>query len=908
MNAPNPSPACGVPRGRAAALAVVLVLVAGVATAPADPLDCEVPLFVQEGTVDANVMLLFDNSGSMNEAMFHPDFDPYQDYSGPYNNSGTYYIYSDGWYRPGYSYPYAYLVSSYGQPGRYRGNYLNWIYVHATDEQRDAIPRETRIDVAHMVVSDIIERSQRVRFGLAKFNYSNFGTIVAGCGTDKDELIYRVNHIQGDAWTPLGEAMETVLNYFKRQDDNGPIQYACQKNFCIVITDGFPTMDRAVSGYLWDADHDGHDPGTCTSIGSPDPDSNDCSDHLDDVAYYLRNTDLRPDLGDGEFEQQNVVTYTIGFGVDAGILQDTADNGDGLYLYTENAAELWTSLELVMLDIISRISTGAAVAVVSTERGTEENLFRGKFMPGSWHGYLESFALPYEDGDHPLWEAGHQLSQRSPSSREIMTGIGGTLMDFDDGEAAALHPYLGTSDTGEAANVIRWTRGEDVAGLRDRSGWVLGDIIHSTPVVVGPPANFSEDPDYQAYMAAHEFRQRMVYVGANDGMLHAFDAVSGGEEWAFVPQFALPKLKAIADTTYCHTYTVDLTPTVQDVKVGNAWRTVLIGGGREGGAGYFALDVTYPYSPELLWQVELPGSRPFASEVEFATIANKSVALIGTGLDGTDGRASVEAYDIATGDHLGSLLLSDDPTRRNKATRVRVVDLNLDGTDDVGYVADLQGHVWRIEFGTSASPPSWSVSCLWAGAYEITSPPTPAFGENNRVYVYFGTGAYLEGDDITSHGDNLFCCVFDDHSGSEYASLVDQTDGIHDLASADGWYIHLEEANGERVTEPAAVVAGTVFFTSFVPSQEPCAAGGESWLYRMDYGNGSVPDDGEEDEWNGNRVLDLDQGIASRPVVDVVNETVIVQSSDATITVEEIGQTFFHLTVRSWRESFDDVP
>jgi type IV pilus assembly protein PilY1 len=109
------------------------------------------------------------------------------------------------------------------------------------------------------------------------------------------------------------------------------------------------------------------------------------------------------------------------------------------------------------------------------------------------------------------------------------------------------------------------------------------------------------------------------------------------------------------------------------------------------------------------------------------------------------------------------------------------------------------------------------------------------------------------------------------------------------------------------VTEPAVVVAGAVFFTTFVPSQEVCAAGGNSWLYRLDYENGSVPDDGESDDWDGNRSIDLGQGVASRPVVDIVNETVIVQSSDATISVQDIGQTFGHLTVRAWQENFDFV-
>jgi type IV pilus assembly protein PilY1 len=236
------------------------------------------------------------------------------------------------------------------------------------------------------------------------------------------------------------------------------------------------------------------------------------------------------------------------------------------------------------------------------------------------------------------------------------------------------------------------------------------------------------------------------------------------------------------------------------------------------------------------------------------------------------------------------------------------VDLDLDGEHDALYVADLQGHVWKFVFNGSSDPWSWDRYCLWEDtSKEISSPPTPAYGDGGSVNVYFGTGAYLEESDIATREDNIFGCIIDRQSGMQYASLHDQTDGIDDLTGADGWYLRLENQSGERVTEPAVVVAESVFFTSFVPSQEVCSAGGNSWLYRLDYRDASVPDDGESDDWDGNRSVDLDQGVASRPVVDVVNETVIVQSSDATITVQEIGQSYFHLRVRSWQESFDYV-
>lgn len=897
---------------------LALLLAALLITPAAAQFACEVPLFVQQGSIDANVMILFDNSGSMNEPVFHPDYHHETQWAGPFNSAQNYMINSDGMYAPinipgrpaaaNQVTPQAPLVRSFGSGsayrGRYVGNYLNWIYYHATDEQRATLPQVTLIMVAQDVVADIVDRSDRVRFGVTIFNGANGGTVIAPCGTDKATVIDQIRNITANAWTPLGESMETILNYYKRTDANAPIEAHCQRNFIVVVTDGLPTKDLGISAYLFDADGDGLDPGDCMSIGMPyNPSGWDCSHHFDDVAYWMFNNDLRPDL-EGT---QNIITYTIGFNIDAPLLELSAVKGGGLYLSAMNAAELWTSLELVIIDIINRISSGAAVAVVSTERGDEERLYRGKFMPGTWHGFLEAFALPYEEGDSPLWESGYLLMQRAASSRTIHTGLGNSMMPFTSGNAVTLAPHMGIGDVARASQVIQWTRGDNVADLRHRNNWKLGDIIHSTPVVVGAPSNFSDDASYQSYMAAHANRTKMVYVGANDGMLHAFYADNGQEAWAFVPEFALPKLAAIADTAYCHTYTVDLTASVRDCKIAGTWRTVLVGGGRQGGAGYFALDITTPNSPQLMWQIELPHGKPFASEVEFAVINNQPVVLIGSGLDTDHGRASVHVYSVQDGTHLGGILLSSDASERNKATEATVVDLNLDGNHDVAYIADMLGHVWKLDFGGSPNPANWDRYCLWQDDDEITAPPTVAHGEGNTIHVYFGTGAYLVEEDINTREEHIFGCIFDRQDGSEYADLVNQTGSINDLTGEDGWYIELLHGDGERVTEPAVVVAGSVFFTTFIPSFEVCEAGGISWLYRLDYTDGAVPDDGEADQWNDQRAVNLGQGVASRPVVDIVNETVIVQSSDASITVQDIGQSFFHLTVRAWQENFDYV-
>lgn len=897
---------------KAIPLPVAALLLTALLIVPAEAqTGCEVPLFVQQGTIDANVVILFDNSGSMCEAVYHPDFDNSITWSGNFTATQLYQVGTSGLKTPrsfnSYwpSTPSAPLVKSYNQNGRYYGNYLNWIFFHATAAQRAALPQLTLIDVAHDVVSEIIERTERVRFGVAVFKSGTSdplgGTILAECGAAKAALVSTVRSIEGTAWTPLAETMETIVNYYKRTSSSAPIQAHCQQNFVVVVTDGLPTMDVDVSPYLVASNPD---PGDCASIGAPQyPSTNKCSRFFPEVAHWLYANDLRADLPG----MQNVITYTIGFNIDAPLLAESAERGGGLYMSAMNAVELWSSLELVMLDIINRISAGSAVAVVSTERGDGDRLYRGKFMPGSWHGYIESFALPYTGGDQPLWEAGYLLMQRAASTREINAGLGGSLVPFQTTSADVLMAPMGLASTAAAAEVINWTRGENVSGLRDRNNWKLGDIIHSTPVVVGAPANFTLDESYQNFMDAQAMRTKMVYAGANDGMLHALYAETGQEAWAFIPEFALPKLADIADTAYCHTYTVDLTPAVHDCQIDGVWSTVLVGGGRQGGAGFFGLDITSPESPQLLWQVALPDGNAFASEVEFVVINSEPVVLIGSGLDTANGRARLYAYAVSDGAYLGSVLLSSDSTRRNKATAATAVDLNHDGNHDFCYIADLQGHVWKIDFRNSLNPALWQRYCLWQGAEEITARPSAAYGPGNSVYVYFGTGAYLVESDLTTTDDQIFGCIFDRQNGVEYATLINQTNEINDLTGRDGWYIELLRAAGERVTEPAAIVAGAVFFTSFAPSQDVCDAGGRSWLYRIDYRNGGALENCEGDAWDGEIYLDLGQGVASRPVIDIVNETVIVQSSDATILVQDIGQTIFRLTVRAWQENFDYV-
>lgn len=895
-----------------AAVALTVMLAALLGAVAASGQSCEVPLFVKQSMTGANVMILADNSGSMNSAVYHLDYDPNVVWSGPFSTWGTYYIGTAGMYAPDDFYtglpssPSAYLVDSdNGQYGRYLGNYLNWIYYHATPAQLAGVPPVTRIQVLKSVLNDIITRSQRLNFGLTVFQYDHGGSIIGECGVNETSLHAQINGITANTWTPLGESMETVLDYFTYDGPNAVIQSPCQYNFVLVVTDGEPTMDVDVSPYLWDADNDGHDPGNCTSIGSWLPDYYDCSDHFDDIAYYMQHEDLRPDL-EGD---QNVVTYVVGFHIDIPMLQEAAVNGDGLYFQAENAVDLYLSMEYAIQDILRRISAGSAVAVVSTERGTDDRLYRGKFMPLDWVGYLECYQLPYEDGDPALWEAGEMLRARSWSTRNIFTALGTTKLDFSQGNAPLLLPYMNAMSVAEAETLINYARGAEYPGAkRYRNNWKLGDIVHATPVVVGAPADFILEESYQNFYDANQNRQKMVYVGANDGMLHAFNAESGVEEWAFVPEFALPDFVTMADTNYCHVYTCDQTATVKDVKLGGVWRTVLIAGGREGGSSLFCLDITDPNSPQVLWQEDLPNGKSYNSEVQIVSIDGNPVAIVGSGLDETDGQAWVYGYDVENGNLLGSVLLSEDNGARNKATTPAPVDMNLDGNVDLVYVGDLLGSIWRFEVNGYTNPDYWDKSELFTGANEITSPPATAYGPNGEVYVYFGTGAYLTEDDMTDQTPQSFYCVIDRQDGSTYdpGDLVDQTSTIHTLNGDPGWYVDLWNEEGERVTETAVVVAETVIFTSYAPTQVACAGGGNSYLYQLNYLDGTKAKNNESDDPE-DRSVSLGDGVASYPVVDLSSGTVVVQSSDAQIHVNDIQAPITRMAVRAWQENYDNV-
>jgi type IV pilus assembly protein PilY1 len=365
------------------------------------------------------------------------------------------------------------------------------------------------------------------------------------------------------------------------------------------------------------------------------------------------------------------------------------------YYEASDGKKLEEALLEVMAAVSSRTAAASAVATVSQEVRSSDIIVRGVFEAADpykvdtylWKGHLEAykpFKVDGEDtydfevidnagklcieitGTRHCWDAGDILRSNipvNPSQRTIITWdpVNKVQKNFHRDYISRLE--LNVSTDGDRDNLINWVRGENITGLRQRSAdtsqpaWKLGDIVYSTPVIVGPPrlGDVSRrDPNvnqFLQYRDDQKTRAKVVYVGGNDGMLHAFlmsttddglewkvdrteDPNIGKELWAYIPSNLLTELKVLANETYgttgCkHRSMVDLSSRAWEVYIkspycgsaddghGRCWRTVIVGGERGGGDVYFGIDVTNPIpnaldpnsGPKVLWEYSILKNR-----------------------------------------------------------------------------------------------------------------------------------------------------------------------------------------------------------------------------------------------------------------------------------------------------------
>ncbi len=565
----------------------------------------------------------------------------------------------------------------------------------------------------------------------------------------------------------------------------------------------------------------------------------------------------------------------------------------------------------------------------------------------------------------PIWEAGKQLALKDSSTRTILTWVdsdhdgvvdSGEQMAFSTANEPTLRPYLRAASSAEGTKIINFVRGCDVATCaeqattRDRrlqvpagSGtlkvWKLGDVIHSTPTVVAGPKDRHDaiygDQSYSAFLQKWYNRRQVVYVGGNDGMLHAFNAgyyhpgddVSasapanttehgwfttapadnssgpplGDELWGFVPYELLPQLEFLSRADYQHAYYVDLPLKVVDVRIftadtdhPNGWGTILIGGFRMGGScgacvagtgappmtvnisgtdytfysSYFAMDITNPDAPKLLWSFSssnlgLTTSVPAvvrvnpAADPKASNTNAKWYMVVGSGPTGYDASvvqsAKVFVIDLATGPGSGNSLVTSYSVGswNSYIGDITAFDRDLDYRHDVVYFGRVindgalpwRGKIYRLtmgaggataKFGTVTSPTQWGIASgsarvptemldTFASGAEmgpVATAPSVTTDDAANVWVFVGSGRYYGKSDKTDISTQYFVGMKDSvlNAGCNQSAgaLSCMENDLVDVSNATVCVVGVGDCGLASGTNQVAGVTGATTFTGLI--------------------------------------------------------------------------------------------
>lgn len=743
-------------------------------------------------------------------------------------------------------------------------------------------------------------------------------------------------------------------------------QYWCQQNFIVLMTDGEPTEDDNISEAIQEY--------SSTTATLNDTVTDDGTKDGVNVVKAMYETDLRPDLTerDGTAVKNNVSTYMIGFSstsaTGSDLLNDMAVAGGGSeFLTANNSDELLDAFWAAAQSIFAKTAAMSSVSINSTSMSTGASVFEGSFNTSNWSGSFGAYT--YDSTTDSIsstasWNAEDELdtfhtnwSSASPSStRNIFTYNGAEGVVFSAANYANLSinqqndlkagPDLdGISGDDEAKKLIDYIHGDKSnegaadTNYRTRSN-LLGDIVNSTSVYVGvPELNWPDNSDNNFFggsgtgesysdfkSGAAASRTPMTYVGANDGMLHGFDVSTGVEKLAYIPGIIASSadekgMHYLADTDYAHEFYVDLTPTVSDVYINSAWRSVLIGGLRAGGKGIFALDITNPTNFSstdtnaanlALWEFSNEDDADFGYSYSESTIAmmenGKWAVITGNGYNSDTGNASLFIIYL---DGPGTDGVWDSGTEYIKITTNTAITENGlstptvingdDGVVDYAYAGDLQGNMWKFDL-TNTSSGSWEVAYEDGNGNNATSAPLftatdssdnaqsitsapKVISYNSKRFVLFGTGKYLEASDLSDSSVMSYYSILDDGSTIEASTSGDPdrdalvsrtlltsgglrtiTGGDFDLSSSKGWYMDLlnqadenatATAQGERVISESTVSGDVLFFNTVIPDSTVCSYGGTSWYMSLDLITGLAPDYGVFDA-DGDGDIDTD--------------------------------------------------
>lgn len=529
----------------------------------------------------------------------------------------------------------------------------------------NSIDGETRLQIMQDVIEDLFGTMEDVNVGLMAFGGNEgayFKSAISPIEDKRDALIAEVKALSSGGNTPLSESLFQSMRYFQggdkfiRGSDDvlkndkyiSPIQYECQPNSVVMLTDGEPTSDTNHEDDFEAVLGDGACNGNC----------------LDEIAQYMWQNDMIPSARDPNDDfrgTQRVSTYTVGFETDQTLLSDAASKGNGTYFKAEDAEGLKAAFDDFFTDVLARSTTFAApgIAVNTFDRLNHlDSLYFAVFQPDSvplWNGNLKRYRLgiktddvtgekeaiildadskeavdpatgffsevarswwsPAADGKE-VAEGGaasqqedantnrHVYTYLSTSKKTDLTAAENSVVPGNNGITATVLGNATMSDADRSA-LINWTRGmdlddSDTDGSTTDSRKSIADPLHSVPhlIVYGGTANIPETS---------------VFFGDNQGFIHGINGATGDTHFSFIPEGLLPnqaKLKTNKQGEG-HTYGMDgaIVSWVYDddfdgqIDDGDD-HAYIYSGMRRGGSSYYGLDVTDPDSPSFLWQIE----------------------------------------------------------------------------------------------------------------------------------------------------------------------------------------------------------------------------------------------------------------------------------------------------------------
>ncbi len=761
-------------------------------------------------------------------------------------------------------------------------SFANWFTYHRSREF-----------VVKYAISQSLQNVTGVRVGYGTINnIDDVGLPIESMNIDpafgnKRTLFNRLFSTRSAGGTPLRRNLRNVGRYYECAANNFfdvsgsdcPILPAaefgmCQKNFTIMLTDGFYNGGTPSLGNT-DADGPGNFDGGDYADG--------VNSTLADVAMHYYERDLSatlanevPPSGIDDAPHQHMTTYTVAFGVtgdlDPGDLKTpgdasdsdpsdpgfnwppainsnprriddlwhTAFNGRGEFFSAQNPEDLISAIQSAVVSASKGSSSASAVAFNTSTLDTGATVYQALFNPSdNWKGELIATDINLDGSlaTTPKWNAGDRLNLKSPGTRQIITynkdlgtpssSVGTpfrTLANLSAIQQADMSRGPSSTDSNGQAriNYLRGDRSNESTGLnfRDRTN-VLGDLIHSSPVFVGKTR--AQYPDtapfptgtgklYSEFQAAQATRDGIIYIGSNDGMLHGFDADSGDEIFAYIPNVLFSDnnkegLHYLTEQGYTHRYYADLSPAIADVYIDSEWRTLLVGGLRAGGRGLFALDVTSPSvlasaesnaSSIVQWEFTSDDDPDLGYTMSKPVIAKMEngrwAAIVSNGYNNSgDGRAKLFIIYLDGGQDgvwtLGTDYLKIDTevgslTSLNGLSAPIAIDTNDNYLADRVYAGDLLGNLWAFDLSdTSVGNPNWKVAYQQGATPKplfiakddsdnlqpITSRPvikrqravnTSATNQPNLM-IFFGTGQYVVAGDKSSTDTQTFYGVWD---------------------------------------------------------------------------------------------------------------------------------------------------